>query len=186
MDAELLKEAEKDAEEFAKAMPKDQMLSRLGFLVQCQINKELEINAAEESLKQLKKELNDLSGAKIPELMGEMGVRDFTMKTGHKVVVKPYYSGKITDYAAYTWLQENGFGDLPKVTITVKEPMIDEDLISRVREVLNEAGITFDEDTGIHSKTLSAFLKEQIEGGMNIPRELFNVFAGFKTTIKSV
>ena len=86
--------------------------------------KELEDNLEkkEKELKELKRHIDLVSGEVIPTMMQEMNISTLKLADGSSVEVKPVYGASITvanKEAAYTWLRENGLGDLIKNEITV-------------------------------------------------------------------
>ena len=86
--------------------------------------KELEddLEQKEKELKELKRHIDLVSGEVIPTMMQEMNISTLKLADGSSVEVKPVYGASITTAnkeAAYTWLRENGLGDLIKNEITV-------------------------------------------------------------------
>ena len=86
--------------------------------------KELEddLEKKEKELKELKRHIDLVSGEVIPTMMQEMNISTLKLADGSSVEVKPVYGASITvanKEAAYTWLRENGLGDLIKNEITV-------------------------------------------------------------------
>ena len=73
--------------------------------------------AIDEQLKTLKATENTLSEQTIPDLMHRAGVSLIKLDDGSKVEVKPFYSARIPvsrTEEAFTWLRDNGHGDLIK------------------------------------------------------------------------
>ena len=80
------------------------------------------IEKSENNLKDLKKEHDRLSGEVIPTMMAEMGLAHLKLSDGSTVDVKPNYSASISianREKAFTWLRENGLGDIIKNEISV-------------------------------------------------------------------
>ena len=76
----------------------------------------------EKELKELKRHIDLVSGEVIPTMMQEMNISTLKLADGSSVEVKPVYGASISianKEAAYTWLRENGLGDLIKNEITV-------------------------------------------------------------------
>ena len=81
-----------------------------------------EIEAAEDVLKQRKKNYDYLSSEVIPTMMAEMGLSHLKLMDGSSVDVKPNYSANISianREKAFNWLRENGLGDIIKNEISV-------------------------------------------------------------------
>ena len=83
---------------------------------------ENELLTKEEELKELKRKVDLVSGEVIPTMMQEMNISTLKLADGTSVEVKPVYGASIPkakQEEAYTWLRENGLGDLIKNEITV-------------------------------------------------------------------
>ena len=75
----------------------------------------------EKELKELKRNIDLVSGEVIPTMMQEMNISTLKLADGSSVEVNPVYGASITTAtkdAAYTWPRENGLGDLMKTEIT--------------------------------------------------------------------
>src|SRR5210317_1139836 len=86
--------------------------------------KELEddLETKEKELKELKRHIELVSGEVIPTMMQEMNISTLKLSDGTSVEVKPVYGASIPvekREEAYTWLRENGLGDIIKNEITV-------------------------------------------------------------------
>ena len=81
-----------------------------------------EIANAEESLKKLKEKARAVSSIEIPAMMDEMQITKLKLKDGEAVEIKKIYGASIPkdqQEAAFTWLRNNGLGDVIKNDITV-------------------------------------------------------------------
>jgi hypothetical protein len=166
------------------SLPKEESLSRLTALARQMVALQNDIEGLQQVLKQREQARDQISEREIPELMHEIGAKGVTLLDGHKLEIKPFYTGKITDPSAYEWLQDHGYGDIVRVNITVSYRMDNEKDVDRVRKLLNENSIEWDETQGVHHSTLKAWVKDVIQTGREIDRELFSVYTGFKTIIK--
>lgn len=180
--ANFLDEVQEDAN--AAAIPTEEKLSRLSSLAQQLIDAEDQVASLENQIKAAKEEVGRLSELAIPELMSDVGVREFKLSNGLKVSVKPFFSGKITDEnagEAYDWLDQRGFSDIVKGELIVQFRRNED--VTEIMELAHQLNFDTKEKMGIHHQTLSAFIKEQITEGKDLPRELFGVYTGFKTKI---
>jgi hypothetical protein len=83
---------------------------------------EEELLEKEDELKELKRKVDLISSEVIPTMMQEMNISTLKLSDGTSVEVKPVYGASIPvdkREDAYTWLRENGLGDLIKNEITV-------------------------------------------------------------------
>lgn len=181
MDDDFLKEVAEDTD---IVLPNEDKLGRLTSLARKQLEIQNEIEDIESKLASRKDALRQISEREIPELMMELGTRGIDLMDGRKLTIKPFYSGKITDDSAYGWLEENGYGDIVKVAMTIKTTMSDEERTTKIRKLLHDNAVDWDETQGVHSSTLNAFIKETISSGKPIDRPLFNVYTGWRTSIK--
>ena len=130
---------------------------------------------------------NILQELVIPDLMQEAGVSFIKLADGSSVEVKPSIKASITlDNAekAYSWLRENGHGDLIKNTLTASFNKEEDGKASYLMKLFEEQGYNYQRKEKVEPMTLKAFVSEQIERGKNVPMDLFSVYISNKTTIK--
>ena len=147
----------------------------------------LEIEQAEENLKNKKKNLDYLSGEVIPTMMAEMGLSHLKLMDGSSVDVKPHYSANVTvanKEAAFNWLRNNGLGDIIKNEISVSFGRNEDNKAADYAALAHERGFQPTQKLKVEPMTLKALVRERIEAGKEMPTEIFNIFVGNKTTIK--
>ena len=146
-----------------------------------------EIAAFEEKLKQLKGTETTLSEQTIPNLMQQAGIAMLKLADGSSVEVKPFYSARIPASKAdeaFSWLRDNGHGDLIKNQITMEFGMKQDNEAKSIIEELKQKGLPVQQKTTVHPSTLRGFVREQIqELGKNVPAELFGTYVANKTKI---
>lgn len=162
------------------------------------------IKKGEQLLKDLKKEVETKTRTTIPEIMQEVGMKSFHLDTGHSVNVKPFIECSIPSNTSintcrdgdkrnelidrkeqcFEWLEENQGGGLISDVITIPIPKGDEVFRSSVLDVLENQGFNFSEDKTVHAGSLKKFLKEKLELGGEVPKELFSLFQGERAEIK--
>lgn len=166
--------------------PSDQGLKKIAGLAELQLALEQQVSEIEDRLKEKKEQLKRVQEFDLPEAMAEVGVASFTMASGCRVNVKPYYSGKIDEEncdVAFGWLRANDFGDLIKHELSVPLAKGQDDIAQELTATLRAMGLGFKDKEGVHPQTLSAFLKEQVEKGTAIPLETFKAYIGRKAKI---
>lgn len=134
------------------------------------------VEQAEESLKRAKERARMLREETIPSAMQELGIEELKLDTGQKLSVKQeVYASIPADKKgqAFTWLEDNGFGGLIKVGVSVDFGKGEIDVANDFFESLCDSGYDPNFDTSVHPSTLKAFLKEQIASGASIPLDLF-------------
>ena len=146
-----------------------------------------EIEAAEDVLKQRKKNYDYLSSEVIPTMMAEMGLSHLKLMDGSSVDVKPNYSASITianKDAAFQWLRDNNLGDIIKNEISVSFGSFEDNKAADYASLAAERGYQPTQKLKVESMTLKALVRERLENGKEMPTELFNIYVGNKTTIK--
>ena len=145
-----------------------------------------EIKVAEESLKQLKKQADTLSGEVIPTMMTEMNISTMKLADGSAIEVKPVYGASIPadkKEEAFNWLRENGLGDLIKNEVTVSFGRNEDNKAAEYAVLAQGQGYQPTQKLKVEPMTLKALVRERIEAGKDMPSDLFNVFAGNRTKI---
>ena len=145
------------------------------------------IESDEQQLKQKKKHLENLSGEVIPTMLSEMGLSFLKLADGSSVEVKTNYSATITQAKkeqAFNWLRQNGLGDIIKNEIVVSFGRSEDDKAAAYAELAKGQGHQPTQKLKVEPMTLKALVRERLEGGKEMPTELFNIFVGNKTTIK--
>lgn len=145
----------------------------LGMLVdagEAQVALEQNIAKIEKDLKEKQERLRKLSVETIPGMMVEVGVNSITLTDGSKIeVVDKWWAALPSDsYAAFTWLRENNMDGIIKNQIFVDFGKGEDELMLKVQEVLQEAGVLPVTKSTIHHMTLKAFVKEQVGKGVSI------------------
>ena len=155
-----------------------------------------EIANAEESIKRLKEQAQILSQVEIPSMMQEMHITKLKLKDGESVEIKPYYSASLaqgmnetdSDYVlrkeqAFTWLRNNGLGDIIKNDITVTFGRGEDNKAAQYAVLARGQGFEPVQKVGVHPQTLKAIVRERIESGLDMPSDLFKTYAGNSTKI---
>jgi hypothetical protein len=150
--------------------------------------KELEddLETKEKELKELKRHIELVSGEVIPTMMQEMNISTLKLADGSSVEVKPVYGASISaakKEEAYTWLRENGLGDLIKNEITVSFGRNEDNKASSYATLAKGQGFEPVQKLKVEPMTLKALVRERLESGQEMPSDLFNVFAGNRTKV---
>ena len=149
-------------------------------------NLEDKILEAEENLKKLKQQADILSGDVIPTMMQEMNISTLKLADGSAVEVKPVYGASISPEMkedAFNWLRKNGLGDLIKNEVTVSFGRNEDNKAIAYANLAEENGYQPALKLKVEPMTLKALVRERIEAGIDMPSDLFNVFAGNRTKI---
>ena len=155
-----------------------------------------EIQNAEDSINKLKEKAKILSQIEIPAMMQDMHITKLKLKDGESVEVKPFYYASVSqginetdsDYAqrkeqAFTWLRNNGLGDIIKNDITVTFGKGEDNKAAQYAFLARGQGFEPIQKVGVHSQTLKAVVRERVEAGLDMPSDIFKTFAGNQTKI---
>ena len=148
---------------------------------------ENEIKGDEEVLKNKKKSAAMLSEEIIPTMMTEMSLSSIKLADGSALEVKPVYGASIPvskREEAFKWLRDNGLGDLIKNEVTVSFGRNEDNKAATYAVLAQGQGYQPVQKLKVEPMTLKALVRERIESGREIPSDLFNVYAGSRTTIK--
>ena len=144
------------------------------------------IEDEEKKISNLKLKARDLEERIIPEMMQEAGVSLLKLSDGSTVEVKPFYAAKIPESRvdeAFSWLRNRGYEDLIKNTITASFGRGQDNQVSELVKVCEDNGFAYNKKEKVEPMTLKAFVREQVEGGKELPFDLFGVYIANKTKI---
>ena len=149
-------------------------------------NLEDEIKNAEKSVSKLKEQAKTLSQFEIPMMMEEMHITKLKLKDGESVEIKKIYGASISpDYQdkAFTWLRNNGLGDIIKNDVTVTFGRGEDNKAADYAVLARGQGYEPVQKIGVHPQTLKAVVRERLESGQELPSDLFKTYAGNSTKI---
>ena len=175
---------EKDQEE---VLDKTENIDKLADKIKELQAHQQQLEIQEDSIKKRKKDIEYLSGEVIPTMLSEMGLSFLKLQDGSSIEVKTNYSATITQAnkeAAFNWLRQNGLGDIIKNEISVSFGRNEDNKAADYAELAKGQGFEPTRKLKVEPMTLKALVRERLEGGKEMPTELFNIFVGNKTTIK--
>ena len=139
---------EKDADALSIA---DEELQGISALAKRAKVLQKEVEDLEAVTKERKDQLRKLTEQAIPEALAETGMRGFVMEDGSKVELKDFYSASISaarKAEAFQWLRDHKMDDLIKNTVSVKFGRGEDELCSRLLEILGTQGYPADPKKG--------------------------------------
>ena len=165
----------------------DDGLQTISVLAEAQLELEEEIEEKQNQLKVLKEKHRRISEEQLPEALMEVGVSEFKLKDGTKISTAVYYSARITldtKEEAFNWLRNNNFADLIKNTVSVRFERDEDEIAQILLDELNSQGLNTTQKEWVEPMTLKAFVREQVEKGVDLPHDAFNIYIGQRTKIK--
>jgi len=181
--SELINEMEKDQTE---VLDRTENIKSLANQVKKLRDLEDQVEAEKKALKDREKEIERISGEIIPTLLSEMGLSSLKLADGSAIEVKPYYAASILNKnrdAAYSWLRENGLGDIIKNNVTVSFGRNEDNKAAEYANLAKSQGYQPTQKLKVEPMTLKALVRERIEAGKDMPMDIFNVFVGNRTKI---
>ena len=166
---------------------KDTQLDSISRLANEAANLEQKIQETEQRLKETKQALHKITDEQLPEALETMGLQKFTLTDGSEIAVKPIYSASIPKdrkEEAFQWLRDHEFGDLVKNNVTVTFGRGEDDTAKDFINLCSLKGFTPDQLEKVEPMTLKAWLRERVEAGDPVPRDLFGAFIAQRATIK--
>jgi len=146
---------------------------------------EEELLAKEVEYKEIKRKVELVSSEVIPTMMQEMNISTLKLADGTSVEVKPVYGASIPadkKEDAYTWLRENGLGDLIKNEVTVAFGRSEDNKAQQYAVLAQGQGYEPVQKLKVEPMTLKALVRD-IENGLDMPSDLFNLFTSNRTKI---
>jgi hypothetical protein len=147
---------------------------------------EEELLVKEQEYKEVKRKVELVSSEVIPTMMQEMNISTLKLHDGTSVEVKPVYGASIPadkKEEAYTWLRENGLGDLIKNEITVAFGRSEDNKAQQYAVLAQGQGYEPVQKLKVEPMTLKALVRERVEKGLDMPSDLFNLFTSNRTKI---
>lgn len=156
-------------------------LGEVGLLADKAIELRNEIERIELLLSDTQAAYRQVTERELPEAMDAVGCSLFKHdKSGLKIKVDNVVRAAIPvalKEQAFDWLIQNKFEDLIKNEIKMK---LDRGEYARAQEILkvinDTFGITAETNVSVHASTLTAWAKEQLSQGTEIPSDLFGLF----------
>ncbi len=167
-------------------------MQRLNTLVHEQLLAEDEVAKAENALATAKKKLARLSEYVIPDVMEEMGITEYKTNDGLTIKLKQAIRASIAEVNrsdAFGWMTDHDHEAMIKTSIVIEKPALLDDFenADELKEALQLVmdNLPSSENKSIHSSTLSAFVRDKLEDGEEIPLDTFSVFRQVTSVIKT-
>lgn len=150
-----------------------------------QTNKEIE--ELEKQVSEKKEYRMKLRDEVIPNLMEELNIKKWEFNDGTEISLSPFYGAKLSQerkQECFEWLRANGHGALIKNFITVDLGMKKDQVAQKVLDYLKSLNISSEVKEDVHSQTLKAWFKGEIEEGRSVPSDLFQTYVTNRAKLK--
>ncbi len=154
----------------------DKEISQVAELATRQLQLERKVADAEVALEELKEELSHVQSELLPDAMAEAGVESFTLANGYTVSIKSAVFASIPEKfkeQAFTWLRAHNASSLIKNQFTLQFGKGDDDKADKLKQILEAQGLEADVKQAVHPMTLKAYIREQLEQGVEFPMDIF-------------
>lgn len=139
-----------------------------------------ELADLEQQVKDKKAEIADIAEVKLPALVTAIGLGDeMPLANGTKLVIKREHGAsplKDNRDKCWDWMIANGHGHLVKHAFGMSFGKGDEAEAEKLRKLLGENDVAFEEKRDVHYQTLCKFVRDARGRGEKIPEDLFGVF----------
>jgi hypothetical protein len=174
---------------FGFTAPSQEQLTNIAMWASEALRLRAEVEQAEAHLKGLNSELADIEERKLPGVLLEAGMLEFTMRDGSKISIKDVIQGGFPKEVSkreflFSWLTKEGGKENIKDHFEVHFTKGQYDDAVALRKLLQANNIIFDEFENVHTQTLYAFLREKIREGIMPPFEEFGLRYFKKADIK--
>lgn len=135
---------------------------------------------------ELSQEIERTENDLLPAAMDEIGMAEFKLVDGSKIVVQPITRASIPkgrEDAAFAWLRGNNAGSLIKREISLSLGKGLDQKANEVVHFLREQGFDPKDKEAVAWNTLTAWVKEQLSSGANLPKDLLGIWVGRKAKI---
>lgn len=164
----------------------NETLQEISALANIQHETEKAIEVLERQLEELVAKHKEIAEIKLPEAMMAVGMTQFKLQDGTAITVSRFYSASIPKERteeAFAWLRSHDFSEIIKRNITCKFGKGEDEMATRVSNAIAALGIQAEDKESVHPQTLKAFVREQIEGGKELPLDVLGVYVGNKAKV---
>jgi hypothetical protein len=172
----------------------DNLMARIQGLAQDHMDAEARVASLEAQVTEAKAVLRDITEKKLPDLLDEADLGESTITTpaGHQVKLGTAIRGSIPkgkEQPAFDWLDKTKNGKLIKRTFTIEFGKGDEAWANKFERdcAKRKKPLNLKRKMGVNTNTLQAFIKQQLEDGVDIPLDIFGAYRQrfAKVTLKS-
>jgi hypothetical protein len=158
--------------------PTDEQLSMVSRLADQQLALERDIEQLEAELKEKKNTYVKVSQVDLPDAMAAINMSSFKLANGASIDIKKGVDAsiKVNDKPmAYSWLREHGHGAIIKNEFKVPFGAGEDALAEKLDNFLQTLDHEYNSSVSIHTQTLRAWARAQLEEGNEIP-EVIKVY----------
>ncbi len=148
-------------------------------LAEAQFEAQKKVDKLTEELKDATTALRNIAEKQLPEAMDALGVTIFTTTSGIAVKVSEKIRASLAPEhrpAGFAWLEENGYGAIIKSEVVVAFSRNEIEDAKQLVDALRVSRRLANLERKVEPSTLTAFIKEQLAQGKDIPLNIFGVY----------
>ncbi len=159
----------------------DNAMQRLAGLAKEQLDAEALVAGVEERLKEAQAALNNIYMTRLPDLMDELHLTEFSTDNGLKIKIRQKIRGSIPkdhESEAFKWLEDHDNGNMIKRQCVIQFGLAEEGWARKFMADCRKRKkqLNMKVERKVPPPTLQSWVKAQLEDGVTIPMELFGVF----------
>lgn len=167
-----------DYEAYLEPTNNTDALGKIASLAEKMAGLDSQIADAEELLGRLTRERDDIAERRLPELFDEVNMKEFVTTQGVHLALKDkihHSVSKDRKSAAMKWLEEHGHGGMIKNTVVVAFNRGQEEAATEFIANLSPEFENVRTDKEVASASLGALIRNLIEEGKEVPRDIFGI-----------
>jgi len=154
---------------------------------------EQRIDNGMELLTKLKAQLHEINSKQLPDALASLGTTTFTIDEGDMagwgVEIKPFVGGTLPKdaearEAALDYVRTIGGENLIRNTVEAYFDKGQDNAAGEIKAKLEEFGISFESNVGVHHQTLLSFVNERMKNGEDVDMEKLGLYAGRAAKMK--
>ena len=137
-------------------------------------------------MEELNAEIDRVETDVLPAAMDEIGMSEFTMTDGSKIVVQLITRASIPkdkEDAAFAWLRSHNADSLIKREVSLSFGKGQDKRAVEIISSLRKMGMDPKDKQAVAWNTLTAWVKEQLANGADLPRDLLGIWNGRRVKI---
>lgn len=154
-------------------------MNKLQVVAEKQMAAEKKVARLAKELEDAQKELKAVAEIELPELMDSIGIEEFKTSSGILIKVDEVIRASIPKPRAgeaFMWLRDHDHAALIKRKVIVEFGKGEDEKAAALTAELSRKGLEVEDKSDVHAQTLSAFVRDKLSKGEDIPLDLFGVF----------
>ncbi len=160
------------------AVNESDILGRISVLADKMHELDKEVAKAEQNVKNLKAQHDQIAIEQLPELFAEVGMEELRTRSGLPLKLKNRVHTSISKGrkpTAIAWLDANGQGGMVKRRVIIDFDKTQGDKVEALLRLIGRSWPNNRTDLDVHAATVKAFVVRQLAEGKKIPFDIFGI-----------